>query len=707
MNMNDTRPTTPLKKYKGVVPSPVSTGRPIKQAYLEKLNHFGTAWQKRFFELRPRTLSYYRSDKMDVMDAQIDLRYVTLVQQCDRNVDLYLADDKLGDKSKRYRLRATTPDHAAAWCHEIRQAQIHASKTDPSPTASSQHFFEDATQNKPAAHAGAAKQKGLPLALLQLWVCLVMICAILSVGALLPMPFLTMWFLKVGVLCGVLHANVLKVYGCLLVCSVFGMVMSSSAHRRLFRTCVLAVSAAIAVLLLPTLLAMQTASALPGQLSTFLSDSGLTAVTPQFVFDQSLQPTKQNIPFSLWEFLRDLPCSLANGSEFRHLAHTVTYKTFDASDHERLVQDKDSADSLIDWSGLGGIYEGHEPDHLQLTVFRPPQHAHANRSLPVLVSLHGGGWYSGSMYDGLQCYLQQALGLGFAVITAEYRLGERGWRGKHMVEDVSDLVEWIRVNGTALGLDYDRVVLMGGSSGAHLALTAGYSINARAQRRVIKGVAARYGATDLTAAWHAPKRLYSGWVGLGWNERIAIEHITGGRPSPEFEEEYTRLSPVSHVGQHTPPTILLHCRQDEFYGVGVHADALRQTLQDAQVPSLLIDPSLHSHGCDIGSTAPFQLARFALSHFLSAVAAQPASVESPPVAVAAAPPKAVKAPKPGVSRPKAAAAKARRVPADEPTQLAEVAKVAVEVAPGAVADAVADSTATAAVATAADNANTA
>lgn len=59
--------------------------------------------------------------------------------------------------------------------------------------------------------------------------------------------------------------------------------------------------------------------------------------------------------------------------------------------------------------------------------------------------------------------------------------------------------------------------------------------------------------------------------------------------------------------------------QDEFYDVNTHARSLEKALEAAGRPHLVITPMLHSHGCDIGSTVPFQFLRFALTKFLRAV----------------------------------------------------------------------------------------
>jgi acetyl esterase/lipase len=89
----------------------------------------------------------------------------------------------------------------------------------------------------------------------------------------------------------------------------------------------------------------------------------------------------------------------------------------------------------------------------------------------------------------------------------------------------------------------------------------------------------------------------------------------------KLRKKYKNLSPLNHLSRYTPPTVVLHCAQDEFYAEKIHGAALAAALAAKGTPQLLINPAMHSHGCDIGSTAPFQLMRFALLKFLAAVAA--------------------------------------------------------------------------------------
>jgi acetyl esterase/lipase len=91
-----------------------------------------------------------------------------------------------------------------------------------------------------------------------------------------------------------------------------------------------------------------------------------------------------------------------------------------------------------------------------------------SRKTPVLVGVHGGGWQVGDrkFYRHWGSYLAK---YGYAVFAIEYRLmrpGVKTWPG--VVYDCKAAVQFVRANAEALGLDPDRVGLIGDSAGAHL-----------------------------------------------------------------------------------------------------------------------------------------------------------------------------------------------------------------------------------------------
>jgi acetyl esterase/lipase len=108
------------------------------------------------------------------------------------------------------------------------------------------------------------------------------------------------------------------------------------------------------------------------------------------------------------------------------------------------------------------------PD-ISLIVCRP---ADSVGPVPVLYHTHGGGMIIGTARDGLVEALDLAAPLGAAVVSVEYRLApETPHPGP--IEDCYAGLAWTADNSAELGIDPDRIVLIGGSAGGGLAAALG------------------------------------------------------------------------------------------------------------------------------------------------------------------------------------------------------------------------------------------
>lgn len=114
------------------------------------------------------------------------------------------------------------------------------------------------------------------------------------------------------------------------------------------------------------------------------------------------------------------------------------------------------------------------------------------RPAPVVIMLHGGGWWRGSKNDLIEGrpIAQTFARNGFVTIAPDYRLscGKPGsmrrilgysFPGRSQlcgstiedqVTDVHDMVRYVRRNAKELGADPSRIALFGVSAGGHLAL---------------------------------------------------------------------------------------------------------------------------------------------------------------------------------------------------------------------------------------------
>lgn len=94
----------------------------------------------------------------------------------------------------------------------------------------------------------------------------------------------------------------------------------------------------------------------------------------------------------------------------------------------------------------------------------------------AVVYAHGGGMILGGLdvYDTLLDWYAAASGVPF--LSVDYRLAPES-KGREIAEDVYAALEWLRRNGGELGVDAERIAVMGDSGGA--APAAGAAILAR------------------------------------------------------------------------------------------------------------------------------------------------------------------------------------------------------------------------------------
>lgn len=95
-----------------------------------------------------------------------------------------------------------------------------------------------------------------------------------------------------------------------------------------------------------------------------------------------------------------------------------------------------------------------------------------NRKYPVIVSVHGGGWFYGDkeLYSHYCCLLAEH---GYVVVNFNYRLSPQN-KYPAAIEDVAYMVRYIHENSQILGIDMDNFYMVGDSAGAQL--TANYCI---------------------------------------------------------------------------------------------------------------------------------------------------------------------------------------------------------------------------------------
>lgn len=110
------------------------------------------------------------------------------------------------------------------------------------------------------------------------------------------------------------------------------------------------------------------------------------------------------------------------------------------------------------------IAYGKDSEMQVLDVYRPKDAE--GRILPVIVSVHGGGWVYGDK-ERYQYYCMSLAQRGFAVVNFSYRLAPEH-QFPAPVEDTNSVFAWILDNKDKYGMDVENLFAVGDSAGGQI-----------------------------------------------------------------------------------------------------------------------------------------------------------------------------------------------------------------------------------------------
>jgi acetyl esterase/lipase len=199
----------------------------------------------------------------------------------------------------------------------------------------------------------------------------------------------------------------------------------------------------------------------------------------------------------------------------------------------------------------------------------------ARTPCPVLVAVHGGGWQGGDRKSFAQwgMYLAQR---GYALFAIKYRLVSKGVKAyPDAVDDVRAAIRFVRAKADTLGIDPQRVALLGTSAGAHLAALAALA-GCEEDAGAIKLVVTSSGIYDMKAQWdhelsaRPRNNLVEKFLGVSpmenrrlYFETSPISHATIGNSQVKFFLGYGLQDDVVPPSQST--AFLLALNQAGFY----------------------------------------------------------------------------------------------------------------------------------------------
>ena len=124
----------------------------------------------------------------------------------------------------------------------------------------------------------------------------------------------------------------------------------------------------------------------------------------------------------------------------------------------------------------------------------------ADRPVPVLFMVHGGGWFGGSATTTIMRYAKYfSMVGGVTTVNVEYSLaGEEGVTIETVMKELEDAVKYVRKNARKYHLDMSRIGFIGSSAGGQLATMTGFATQGT---KVIVGWVGAYDLLDMLEYW--------------------------------------------------------------------------------------------------------------------------------------------------------------------------------------------------------------
>lgn len=199
------------------------------------------------------------------------------------------------------------------------------------------------------------------------------------------------------------------------------------------------------------------------------------------------------------------------------------------------------------------VYGTTDPKMQVLDVYRPKEME--GKKLPVIVSVHGGGWVYGDK-ERYQYYCMSLVQYGFAVVNFTYRLAPEH-KFPAAIEDTNLVMRFVMEHSREYGFDTDHIFAVGDSAGAHnLSIYAGICTDPECAKQF---------------PFEVPEHL--GLKAIALNCGVYRVHVEDEKsldaalmkeylPGKGTEEELEMINALRGITENYPPTLYMTCTGD-------------------------------------------------------------------------------------------------------------------------------------------------
>lgn len=197
---------------------------------------------------------------------------------------------------------------------------------------------------------------------------------------------------------------------------------------------------------------------------------------------------------------------------------------------------------------------------LKLDLFYPDV---IKNKLPIVIFIHGGGWKSGDKSFQHPMAVKIA-NEGFLCATVEYRLSPEAIYPA-AVYDIKSAIKWIKHKADFYNADSSRVILVGCSSGGHLAalcgVTSDYILTDNDEENFLSAKVSN--VIDIDGILDFTHPAESGKDTIG--SKPSVGKLWLGKSFSEDPQLWIDASPIKYIDEHSPAFLFINSSLERFH----------------------------------------------------------------------------------------------------------------------------------------------
>jgi len=232
-------------------------------------------------------------------------------------------------------------------------------------------------------------------------------------------------------------------------------------------------------------------------------------------------------------------------------------------------------------------YSNPDFQHLKLDLARPKV---GSGTYPAILCIHGGGFRAGTR-EGYDSQCIRLAENGYVAATITYRLAPK-YPFPAAIHDTKAAVRWLRANSKKYHIDPERIGVMGGSAGGHLAQFLGVTSDVKefegdggnpGESSHVACVVNYYGPSDFTKSY-----------GKSVDAAEVLPLFLGGNLE-KARPLHIKASPLYWVTPNAAPTLCIHGTEDKYVAYE-QAEWIVDKLKAATVEAELLTLEGAGHG---------------------------------------------------------------------------------------------------------------